>query len=120
MLATQPSKELHALCHEHHVEMRLNRILLKSERKDLQSAVYACSEPDCVVHYSISRGYFILSQVGSTSELDMVPSVRCPFDGMPMYLAEINQQKQSFRLWRCPQCGAGRTNQEGLVREASG
>jgi hypothetical protein len=33
MPATQPSKELRALCHEHHVEMRLNQRLPNSEAR---------------------------------------------------------------------------------------
>jgi len=32
-----------------------------------------------------------------------------------MYLAEISPEKMSFRLWRCPQCGARRTNEEGTI-----
>jgi hypothetical protein len=36
-----------------------------------------------------------------------------------MYLAEINPAKTDYRLWTCPQCGARRTNEEGLVGLAS-
>jgi hypothetical protein len=32
-----------------------------------------------------------------------------------MYLAGINPEKKSFRLWECPQCGGKRTNEESLV-----
>ena len=105
MPATQPSKELRALCFEHHVKMRLNRSL------------YACTQPDCLVHYNVYRGYFILD--GNTNELDMVPRVRCLHDGTPMYLAEINPEKRGFRLWICPQCDRRRTNEEGLIGLAS-
>jgi len=49
----------------------------------------------------------------------MLPKVRCFLDGMPMYLAEIHPEKRSFRLWTCPQYGARRTNEEGLVGLAS-
>jgi hypothetical protein len=118
MPTTQPSKELHALCHEHHAEMRLNQILLKSEDQEIQTQAYACPEPDCFVHYNIARGYFMLTQNGNLSELDMVPTVRCPHDEMPMYLAEINPEKRGFRLWRCPQCDGKRTNEEGLINKA--
>ena len=119
MPATQPSKELRALCHEHHVEMRLNQSLSNSEGYATQTLAYACTDPHCLVHYNISRGYFALSQNGNTDEPDMVPRVRCLHDGMPTYLAEINQEKRDFRLWRCPQCDGRRTNEEGLIGLAS-
>jgi hypothetical protein len=115
MPATQPSKELRAFCHEHHVKMRLTQSLLNSEGNPTQTLAYACTEPDCLVHYNISRGYFLLSQNGNTNELDMVPRVRCPHDGTPMYLAEIDLEKRCFRLWICPQCDGRRTNEEGLI-----
>ncbi len=119
MPATQPSKELRPLCHEHHVEMKLNQRLPSSEGNATQALTYACAESDCFVHYSMSRGYFVLSQNGNTNELDMVPRVRCSHDGTPMYLAEIDREKRAFRLWRCPQCDARRTNEQGLVGAAS-
>jgi hypothetical protein len=119
MPATQPSKELRAFCHEHHVEMRLYQNPLNSEGGPTQTLAYACTEPDCLVHYNIYRGYFILSQNGITNELDTVPGVRCPHDGTPMYLAEIDLQKRGFRLWICPQCDGRRTNEEGLIGLAS-
>ena len=119
MPATQPGNELHTLCYEHHAEMRLNRSFLNSDGDATQTLAYACAEPDCVVHYSTSRGYFILNQNGNRDEMDMVPKVRCFLDGAPMYLAEINPEKRGFRLWKCPQCGARRTNEEGLVGPAS-
>jgi hypothetical protein len=115
MPATRPSKELRAFCHEHHVKLRLNQSLLNSEGDPTQVLAYACTEPDCRVHYNISRGYFMLSQNGNTNELDMVPRVRCPHDGTPMYLAQIDPDKRDFRLWRCPQCDGRRTNEEGLI-----
>ncbi len=119
MPATQPSKELRALCYEHHAEMRLNQSLLNSEGDPIQKLAYACTQPDCLVHYNIYRGYFMLSQNGNTNELDMVPNVRCPHDGTPMYLAEVDPDKKGFRLWICPQCDGRRTNEEGLIGLAS-
>ena len=119
MLAAQPSKELRALCHEHHVEMRLNQSFSNSEDNAKHPLAYACTEPDCLVHYSIYRGYFLLSQDGHTNEPGVVPRVRCPHDGKPMYLAEIDLQKRGFRLWKCPQCDGRRTNEEGLTGLAS-
>ena len=115
MPATQPSKELRALCYEHHAEMRLNQSLLNSEGDPIQELAYACTGPDCLIHYNIYRGYFILSQNGNTNELDMVPRVRCSHDGTPMYLAQIDPDKRDFRLWRCPRCDGRRTNEEGLI-----
>ena len=119
MPATQPGKELRALCHEHHVEMRLNQSLVNSAGKAKQTLAYACTEPDCLVHYNIPGRYFMLRQNGNTNELDMVPRVRCPNDGTPMYLTEIDLEKRGFRLWRFPQCDARRTNGEGFVGLAS-
>jgi hypothetical protein len=119
MPAAQRSKELRALCHEHHVEMRLSRSLSNREDDAPQSAAYACAEPDCLVHFDSSRGYFVLSQNGNTNGLNGVPAVRCPRDGKPMYLAAIDPEKRSFRLWKCPQCGVSRTNEESLVGPAS-
>ena len=119
MPATQPSKELRAFCHEHHVKMRLNQSLLNSEGDPTQKLAYACTEPDCLVHYNIYRGYFIPGQNENTNELDTVPRVRCPHDGTLMYLAEIDLEKRSFRLWICPQCDGRRTNEEGLIGLAS-
>jgi hypothetical protein len=119
MPATQPTKELRVLCHEHHVEMRLNQGILNSKGEAKHTLAYACTEPDCLVHYNIYRGYFLLDQDGGTNEPDMVPRVQCPHDGTPMYLVEIDQYKREFRLWRCPQCDGRRTNEEGLIGLAS-
>jgi hypothetical protein len=109
------SEGFRPLCYEHHCEMRLNASRLNGEQGTKQTLVYACTEPNCLVLYSVSRGYFIQGQNGKTSELDMVPGVRCFHDEMPMYLGEIDLEKRTFRLWKCPQCGARRTNEEGLV-----
>jgi hypothetical protein len=115
MPATRLSEELRALCYEHHSEMRLNAGHLSGKQEAKQTLAYACTNPDCLIYYSVSRGYFMLGQNGSTNELDMVPSVRCLHDGMPMYLAEIDREKRSFRLWACPQCGGRHTNEKGLI-----
>jgi hypothetical protein len=115
MPATQPGKELRALCHEHHGEMRLNQSLVNSADKAKQTLTYACTEPDCLVHYNIFRGYFLLPQDGNMNRIDRVPRVRCLHDGTPMYLAETDLEKRDFRLWRCPQCDGRRTNEEGLI-----
>jgi hypothetical protein len=117
MPATQPSKELRVFCHEHHVEMKLSQSLSNSEGNAIQTL--ACTDPHCLVHYNISRGYFTMSQNGNTNQIDMVPEIRCPHDGRPMYLAEIDREKRDFRLWKCPQCDGRRTNEEGLIGLAS-
>ena len=114
MAATRLSEELRPLCYVHHSEMRPNAGHL-SGKQETKTLAYACTKPDCLVYYSVSRGYFMLGQNGSTTEQDIVPSVRCLHDGMPMYLAEIDQEKRAFRLWKCPQCGGRHTNEEGLV-----
>jgi hypothetical protein len=119
MPATQPSKDLRPLCHEHLLEMRLNRNFLNNGGDATQATAYGCTEPACLVRYNTSRGYFLLSQNGNGDEMDMLPKVRCLLDGMPMYLAEIHPEKRGFRVWTCPQCGARRTNEEGLVGLAS-
>jgi len=100
------SKQLHALCYEHHVKMGMTWVVKQTE--------YACPEPDCGVRYTPSNGYFVAPGHGQV-ESYLTPRVTCPRDGQPMYLAEINQEKRAFRLWRCPQCESSRTNEEGLV-----
>jgi len=112
-MPAQPSKELRTLCHEHHTEMRL----LSSGNGAQQALAYGCTEPGCLFHYDISRGYFMLSRNENTNGLELVPRVRCLHDGTPMYLAEISREKKAFRLWRCPKCHARRTNEEDLVGE---
>jgi hypothetical protein len=114
MPAAQLSNELRSLCHEHHVEMRLNQ-RPSNNGGARQTLAYACTEPGCLVHYNVSRGYFMGSQNGHRNGQDMVPKVRCPQDGTLMYLAEISREKRGFRLWRCPKCDARRTNEENLI-----
>ncbi len=108
MLTPQASKQLHVLCHQHHIQMRMTGVLTPT--------AYACPEPDCGVRYSPSKGYFIAAERGQV-ELDMTPHVTCPHDGQPMYLTEVNPEKRHFRLWRCPQCDSSRTNEGDLVRD---
>jgi hypothetical protein len=119
MPAVQPSEDLRALCHQHHLEMKLNGSFLSREGDGTQAIAYGCTEPDCHVHYNRSRGYFLLGQNGNSNEMDLVPKVRCLLDEAPMYLAEVNAERRDFRLWTCPQCGARRTNEDDLVGLAS-
>jgi hypothetical protein len=103
MPATQPSKKLRALCHEHHMEMRLNQSLLYSEGDAIRTLTYVCTEPDCLVHYNTSRGYLILSQNGNMKEEDAVPSVRCPHDGTPMLSRRNQRGEKGFSPVEMPQ-----------------
>ena len=119
MPATQPSKQFHPLCHEHHVGMKVNEKIVKSNGKGAESRSYICTESDCLVHYSKNRGYFVLNGNGKPNGLEMVPKVTCRRDGMPMFLAEVNRKKKSYRLWRCPQCNETRTSDDGLIDAAS-
>jgi hypothetical protein len=114
----QPGKELHALCHVHHMKMILTDIPIKTKGPPTQTAAYACPAPDCTVQYTMANGYFIPGSNGHVKG-DMTPRIICPRDGRLMYLAEINPAKRDFRLWRCPQCDSSRTNEESLVTEFS-
>jgi hypothetical protein len=70
--------------------MRHYQALLDNGSDAGPTLAYACTEPGCLVHYSIARGYFTLGQNGNGIEPDMVPKVECPLDGMSMYLAETD------------------------------
>jgi len=115
MPASQPSEAFHALCYEHHVEMRLNPSSSNGGENTRKTATFACPEANCRVHYSISGGYFLPSQNGHRNDLEMIPAVRCLDDETPMYLAEIDLDQRDYRLWVCPQCGGRRTHEQGLV-----
>jgi hypothetical protein len=115
MPAAQRSKEVRPFCYEHHVEMRLTQSHPDGKDATTQAPAYVCTELDCSVHYSVFRGYFVPGQKGTANERAVVPNVRCLHDGTPMYLAELDPDKRSFRLWICPHCDARRTNEEGLI-----
>jgi len=100
-------KDLRVLCYEHHSEM-----LLECRTEPAEKFLYACREPGCFIHYSGSQGYFIEPQNGDRSESEIKPAVHCPKDGRVMYLAEVRLKRKSFRLWKCPECSAIRTNGE--------
>ena len=85
MLKQQASKHLHALCYQHHIQMRMTGVLTQTE--------YACPEPACGVRYSPSNGYFIALEHRQL-ESYLTPRVRCPRNGQPMYLAETNPEKR--------------------------
>jgi hypothetical protein len=96
---------LHPLCYEHHLEMNLVGI---DSKRSISGLVYGCPKPDCPIHYNSPVGYYVVS---------LSPSTRCPHHGVPMYLAEVQPRKRSFRLWRCPLsgCKASLTNERHLV-----
>ncbi len=91
--------DLHALCYEHHVE------LFESRRAEgAPTDAYACPKQGCKVQYNISSGYFVCRENGRPPLMDFRAQLRCMNDGMPMYLAEVQPENRSFRLWRCPEC----------------
>ena len=94
MATPQPRKQFHALCHEHHIEMRLTEVLITAKSPPTQTPAYACPGPDCAVRYTRSKGYFIAAKHGQV-ETDMTPRVTCPRDGQRMYLAEINPETRA-------------------------
>ncbi len=106
-LGNSTRKDLHVLCYEHHTEM-----LLERRSEPTETFLYGCREPGCFIRYYSPQGYFIEPQERDTSEPEIKPGVRCPQDGSAMYLAEVRPEKKSFRLWKCPECNAIRTNGE--------
>ena len=112
MPALERGRKIHPLCHEHHTEMRLTQVLLKTESEATETDPYVCPVPGCLVHYNTSHGYFIATQNGTGTDTDSMPRVRCEQDGMPMYLAEVLPERRSFRLWKCPQCNMCRASGE--------
>ena len=99
------STKLQPLCYEHHVLMSPVKILIKGDMYLAPALAYACPGPGCLVHYNSPTAYFITP----------MPDVTCPDHKLPMYLAEVKPESRSFRLWRCPQCDATRTNEENLT-----
>ena len=87
-------------------------MLLECRSEPAETFLYACREAGCFIHYHSSQGYFIEPQNGDKSEPEIKPGVRCLKDGGVMYLAEVRPEKKSFRLWKCAECDATRTNGE--------
>lgn len=117
MLSSQPESSLQPLCYEHHTEMRLVRMVSGNGAKPTQQPRYACQESDCFVLYSSTEGYFLAPSEGGQVEEEILPGVRCPQDGAPMYLGEVRARERSFRLWRCPLCKG--TSKSGQVLVAT-
>jgi len=87
-------------------------MLLKCQKESAETFLYVCREPGCFIRYNSSQGYFIESLNGDRSESEIKPGVHCPKDRRLMYLAEVRPEKKSFRLWKCAECDAIRTNRE--------
>ena len=115
--ALRRNRALQPLCHEHHLEMRLTQVPLQTGSEPSQTLVYACPEPDCLVHYNSTGGYFALLHNGNGIDRDMMPELVCSQDGLPMYLAESDLRKRAFRLWRCPQCNSSRSEERRVGKE---
>ena len=109
MLAVQMKKGTEPFCYEHLTEMMPYGDDLPKVKT---GTAYVCSVWDCLVSYNTLDGYFIAVKEGDRVEQSTTPSIRCPSDGMPMYLAEIRPEQKRYRLWRCPQCGMSVTNLE--------
>jgi len=105
-------ERLKVLCFEHHTQMRPAQILLQAGEKSEQVPGCICEEPGCLVRYSSSRGYVAIAADGSQLAEELTPKVTCPGDNRPMYLAEVRPEQSNYRLWRCPECDRGLTNQE--------
>ena len=96
---------IHPLCYEHHCEMKLYESSSSEDGMD-----YACDEPDCLVHYSSSDGYFLNTQDQLLiKKCPIPPHQYCSTDRYPMYLLEVQPNQPSFRLWRCPKCNMSRS-----------
>jgi hypothetical protein len=105
-VGTGTRQSLHVLCYQHHQEMPPK---LRSE--STEPLLYVCPEPGCPIRYESSGGYFIDAADKEAIELEILPRVLCPSDGHPMYLAKVQPEIRSFRLWKCPECDESRTNE---------
>ena len=106
-LGTSTRKDLHVLCYQHHTEM-----LLGPPSDSAEGTLYACREPGCLIRYFVSSGYFLDMKDAKAAEPEIIPRVSCSNDAQHMYLAEVMAERKSFRLWKCPQCDARKTNEE--------
>jgi hypothetical protein len=99
-------KDLQVLCYQHHQKM-----LPKLRSESTEPLLYICRKPDCLIHYDSSTGYFIATADKKALEQEVLPRIRCSSDEHPMYLVKAQGERRSFRLWKCPECGATRTNE---------
>jgi hypothetical protein len=103
-------KDLHVLCYQHHGKM-----LLELPSEPTEVCLYACREPGCLVHYDSSNGYSLDEQDPKVIEKETLPRLRCLLDDRPMFLAGVSPERRSFRLWKCPECDASRTDDESSI-----
>jgi len=108
MPALAPISKIHPLCYEHHSQMTLPDVATNED-----GLVFACPESFCFVHYNRLEGYFLNTRDPSQIEQSPSPPHQyCSNDSYPMYLAEVQPEHPSFRLWRCPKCGLHRAGGE--------
>jgi len=93
MATPQPRKQFHALCHEHHIEMRLTEVLITAESPPTQTPAYACPGPDCAVRYTQFKRILHCRQA-RTGRTGYSASRHMPRDGQRMYLSEINPERR--------------------------
>ena len=99
------ARAIQPLCYEHHVPMALPDLIVVAP--DL--VTYTCTESGCPRCYRISKGYFLAATEGNIQgDGYVLPRVVCPVDSHPMYLGETQREHLSYRLWRCPKCGASK------------
>jgi hypothetical protein len=104
MPSTASANRIHPLCYEHHSEMHVRESSLSED-----GMTYACDEPECLVHYSKTDGYFLNTQDQFLIKKAPIPPHQyCSRDRYPMYLLEVQPDQPSFRLWRCPKCNMSR------------
>ena len=87
-------------------------MLLAPPTESAEGTSYACHEPGCLIRYFVSSGYFLDMKDAKAAEREIIPRVACSKDAQRMYLAEVMPGRKSFRLWKCPQCDARKTNEE--------
>jgi hypothetical protein len=106
MPGTALATRIHPLCYEHHSEMTLPKFAANHA-----GMVYACHKRHCLVHYSVSDGYFLdIQGEVINGQCSTPPHQYCSKDRYPMYLSEVQREHPSFRLWRCPKCGANHSS----------
>lgn len=117
MPSNQQANSLQPLCYEHHTEMRFVHIASGNGNgtEPVQELKYACQQSDCPVCFTATEGYFVAPREAGQLEKEILPRVRCPHDGAPMYLGEVRPQERSFRLWKCPLCPTIATNNHALA-----
>jgi hypothetical protein len=106
-MGSSTGEDLHVLCHQHHQKM-----LPRFSSESTKSLLHVCQEQECSIRYDSLTGYFIDTTDKRALEREILPRVRCSSDERPMYLAEVHPERKSSRLWKCPECGSTRTNEE--------